>query len=836
MDRADLILGSLLAYALAAILHFGLAGMILARYRRLLEVRIFAWVNLGLGAWHALQLVEYGLALAPGGLNPHQGAILARAQALLLLLVLVLLFQLSASFERLYRRPPPSLRAAIITHVQRYRRFYVPLAWWSLIAAMLFYAVDSARLQAQVGQWRSLLGPLSAYLFAGVLGFLTLVLFPARPGQEQVGIANLGRGLMLAALVGSALLVMLWHDAHPARVRLAVLPFLHLQSVAFVIFFALVRYEFSFMDSYIRGAFRLVLWISLSLLTYFAFNRISFGAEGWGRYANSFARVGVLFVAIGLGPALDRRLRPWMDRVLFDRDVDLARAVHRFAGRLSRSRSMSELQRGALQDIQDALHPRSMRLLLGDTSRHREMAETRHDGEKQYRLCFSLPAADHLVGWLLLDERRNAYPWFDAERHYLSLVTELLGSALDAMGAGEIENNSGAAVRARASSRESEMEELRARLGSAQRELVSSRRALAEMRERLDPELIEQVLKITEEVGKRDAAAALDILHSLHRVYAYLLEDMGAGVSLGEEMAFAQDLMALETLRMRNRLEVSLSFDPGLRDQLVPHRVLQPVIDNALVHGLGRELHTGSIEIHAVASGAHCRISVEDNGRGFLGDLHQDALRGEGGLSRVLRSLQDLFGEDVMIRLEHPEPRGTRVCLEFPRRKLKDRRDHVACDPLHLLMQIAVTPLAGHDRGVKAIGFGGDGTGPVPSVGAVGIVGRIEIEAETVVLEFLDLQITSRRVGLHLGGGVEEGEEPIAALEHAEYGQPLFACAQIEYEVSHFLRLAILAPGVGDGHRLGRAMSHQCSFEPVGRVDGIELQSGPARQILLGNR
>lgn len=678
MDRADLILGSLLAYALAAILHIGLAGMILARYRRVLEVRIFAWANLGLAAWHALQLVEYGLALTSGGLDPRYAVALARAQALLLLLVLVLFFQLFASFERLYRRPPPSLRAAIITHVQRFRRFYVPFAWWCLVFALIFYAVDSARLQAQVGQWRSLLGPLSAYLFAGTLSFLTLILFPARPGQEQVGIANLGRGLLLSALLGSALLVMLWHDGHPARVRLGVLPFLYLQSVSFVIFFGLVRYEFSFMDRYIRGGLRLGLWVVLALVTYYVFNRIDFQDEGWGRYANSLARVGVLLLAIALGPAIDRGLRPQMDRVLFDRDVDLARAVHRFAGRLSSSHSMLELERGALQDIQDALHPKSMRLLVGDSARHREMAQSRNDGEVQYRLCVALPGGGHTVGWLLLGERRNAYPWFDAERGYLALVAELLGSALDAMGAGELENNSGAAQRARDSSRENELEELRARLASSQRELVSSRRALAEMRERLDPELIAQVLDIAQEVGQRDTESALEILRSLHRVYAYLLEDVAGGVTLGEEMAFAQDLMALEKLRLHNRLEVALSFDPKLRDQQVPHRVLQPLIDNALVHGLSRELHPGSIEIQAVLSEGRCRITVEDNGKGFLGDLHQDALRGEGGLSRVLRGMQELFGDEVLLSVEHPESKGTRVCLEFPQRRRKKRRDHAA--------------------------------------------------------------------------------------------------------------------------------------------------------------
>ncbi len=666
MDRADLILGSLLAYSLACALHLGLAAMIFARRPRHSEVKIFAGANLALSAWHFLQLVEYGMALRTGGIDPWWAVQLARAQVMLELLVLVVFLQLFATFQRLYRRPPPSLRAAIVTHVQRHRRVYIGFAWWGLLMALLLYATGGERFQAQVGQWRSLLGPLSAYLFAGVLIFLTLILFPARPGQEEVGVAVVGRGLLLFILSLCAVLVAFWHDAHPTRVRLAVLPLLHLQSVSFVIFFSLVRYEFSFMDRYIRDGLRLLLWSALALVVYFTSNRIEFVGESWGRYATSLARVGLIFLAVAIGPALDRASRPWLDRVLFDRDVNLYRAVHRFAERLSRSRSLTELEKGALQDIQAAVHPKTLRLLVGDTPRHRRIAETLDDGEVRYRLRIPLLAAGRAMGWLLLGERRNCYPWFDAERRYLRLVGELLGSALDAMGAGMLEVRSGAAQRGRREDLENEIETLRQELHATRRECEAARRELAEMKERLDPQLIDAVLEIAVEVAERDADEALQILSTLRWTYAYILEGGNPLVTLRVEMAFARDLLALEKLRLRNQLEVSLALDPVLERQLVPRRMLQPLIENALRHGLSRELRTGRIHVGARAVSGRCEITVEDNGRGFLGDLHQDALRGDGGLARVLRALRRAFGDEVSLRLQSPREPGTRICLEFP--------------------------------------------------------------------------------------------------------------------------------------------------------------------------
>ena len=670
MDRADLILASLLAYSLATALHLGLAALILARRSRHREVQIFGLVNLVLAAWHFLQLAEYGMALASGGIESSWAAHLARAQVLLELLVLVIFFQLFATFQRIYRRPPPSLRAAIITHVQKRQRIYIALVWWGLVLALIFYASGSTRFQSRVGEWRSLLGSLSAYLFAGVLIFLTLILFPSRPGQERVGVAVVGRSLMLLVLLGCVLLVALWHEAHPTRIRLAVLPLLHLQSVSFVIFFSLVRYEFSFMDRYIRDGIRLLLWMILALTVFFLFNRIEFLAPGWGRYATSLARVGLIFLAVAIGPALDRAGRPWMDRVLFDRDVNLVRAVHAFSERLSRSRSLSELEQGALQDIQAAVHPKSLRLLIGDTERNRRIAKTLDDGENQYRLRVSLSAAGRRVGWLLLGERRNCYPWFQAERKYLSLVGELLGSALDAMGAGGLEVHSGAARRARHEDLQGELESLRSKGNVLLRERDAARRELAEVKEKLDPDLIASVLEIAVEVGERDVDEALEILRALRRTYAYILDPGDPLLSLGEEMAFVRDLLALEKLRFRNRLEVSLSLDPELERQLIPRCILQALIENALVHGLAHQLRAGSIQVRATVTGKRCRIIVEDNGRGFLGDLHQDALRGDGGLARVLRALKECFGDDVTLRLESPKEPGTRIRLDFPRQDI----------------------------------------------------------------------------------------------------------------------------------------------------------------------
>ena len=158
MDRADVTLGFLLAYIVAVALHAALAAAIQRRDYRSAEVRVLA-----------------------------------------------LFFQLFATFERIYRRRAPSLRAAITSHVHRHRRTYVPLVYLGIVLAAGVYVVDATG----VGNWldtvRHHVGPTSAYLFGGTLLFMTFVLFPARPGQEKIPVPTLGRAALLLSAVHAEL-------------------------------------------------------------------------------------------------------------------------------------------------------------------------------------------------------------------------------------------------------------------------------------------------------------------------------------------------------------------------------------------------------------------------------------------------------------------------------------------------------------------------------------------------------------------------------------------------------------------------------------------------------
>jgi signal transduction histidine kinase len=666
MDRHDFQLGFGVAYALAVGLHLAMAWLIRTRTSSSSETRLFAAANVALAGWQASQAIELLVYAQVIQLGQTAERALAAVQLLLIGLVLALFFHLLCTFERIYRRRAPSLRAAITTELHRHERFWVPAAYLSVVLAAALYLGDAAGDGWPLSAVRETIGPTSAYLFGGALLFMTFVLFPARAGQEKIVVPAMARALLLLSLSASLLLVALWHESHAWRTQLATLPWLHLHSVAFVIFLALVRYEFRFMDSYIRETVRLVGWVTVVGLAYLAFNRVGALFAQIGPYFASISRIAVLLAGVALAPWVGRRLARLVDRVLLAREVELSGYVHTLAGRMAHSNSLEQLVKAAAGDIAHAVHSKKVHIVVGGSAKARETVRERESGEDDFRLRVPLGDPKEPSGWILLGERRNLYPYFNGEHRFLAAVGELLGGAIHAIRNRPAPPQKPTAAADPNDAVQAEVERLRHALSVTRRELRGER-------ERFDPEMVGDVLAIADELGSSNPEAALGVVQSLERVLRHAVSEPLGRSSLASEMAFARDYLALEKLRLRNRLEVDLRYDPGLQQQIVPHRLLQPLIENALLHGLRRELRIGKIRIHASLLDEMIELQVEDNGAGLPSSLASDPTEGEGGIGRVTHWLRRMFGDSSSVRIESGAEVGSIVTLRFPLR-LKEER------------------------------------------------------------------------------------------------------------------------------------------------------------------
>jgi signal transduction histidine kinase len=162
--------------------------------------------------------------------------------------------------------------------------------------------------------------------------------------------------------------------------------------------------------------------------------------------------------------------------------------------------------------------------------------------------------------------------------------------------------------------------------------------------------------------GRSDEAdAVLDHLGSLfHKVQSYTAR---AEVPLAEELEFVREYLAIEETRFRDRLRASVTATPEALDQLVPPLILQPLVENAVRHGVSAVSTAGRVEVRAEVGGGRLRLVVRDDGPGMGKGT---ARAGSGtGLRNTRERLVQLYGDDASLRIEGPPEGGTLVTVEI---------------------------------------------------------------------------------------------------------------------------------------------------------------------------
>jgi sensor histidine kinase YesM len=134
-------------------------------------------------------------------------------------------------------------------------------------------------------------------------------------------------------------------------------------------------------------------------------------------------------------------------------------------------------------------------------------------------------------------------------------------------------------------------------------------------------------------------------------------------VRLGEELEFLRTVLSIERTRFGDRLRVIEEVEPGTEALLVPSLLLQPLVENAVRHGLAPRPQGGTLRIGARRDGALLQLSVEDDGAGMDGVA---PARGEGFGLRSVRERLRLAGPPHAIEIESAPGRGTRVRLTLP--------------------------------------------------------------------------------------------------------------------------------------------------------------------------
>jgi signal transduction histidine kinase len=196
-----------------------------------------------------------------------------------------------------------------------------------------------------------------------------------------------------------------------------------------------------------------------------------------------------------------------------------------------------------------------------------------------------------------------------------------------------------------------------------QAEALAQQAKLRALRSQLEPHFLFNTLNcistlIVEE--KPELASAM-----ISRLSDFLRMTLDAGevteVSVAEELEFVRRYAEIQQLRFGDRLKIAIEADPVIMGNRLPVLILQPLIENAVKHGILPSESGGSIQIRITGNNGRLRLIVEDTGNGGSADAHEGV-----GLGNTRLRLWELYGPESKLELHKRESGGTIATVEIP--------------------------------------------------------------------------------------------------------------------------------------------------------------------------
>jgi two-component system LytT family sensor kinase len=210
-------------------------------------------------------------------------------------------------------------------------------------------------------------------------------------------------------------------------------------------------------------------------------------------------------------------------------------------------------------------------------------------------------------------------------------------------------------------------------------ELDSSRARLARaevraLRAQISPHFIYNALTAIASFVRTDPEQARELIEEFAEFTRYSFRAHGEFTTLAEELRSIDRYLTIERARFGERLQVRLQIAPEVLPVVLPFLCLQPLVENAVRHGLSRKPGVGTVSIVARDAGAECHLTVEDDGVGMdpavLGGPAEEDTAESGqhvGLSNVDDRLRSVFGDAFGLVVETAPGAGTKVSLRIPK-------------------------------------------------------------------------------------------------------------------------------------------------------------------------
>ena len=206
--------------------------------------------------------------------------------------------------------------------------------------------------------------------------------------------------------------------------------------------------------------------------------------------------------------------------------------------------------------------------------------------------------------------------------------------------------------------------ERQAAAAALQAELATAR--LQALRNHLEPHfLFNSLHSIAALARANDSAGVVRLTASLGDVLRYVLDSRNASARLADEFVIVERYLEIQRARHADRLAVTLTLAPEAAHASVPVLVVQPLVENALKHGLTPRVRAGTLAVRASVRDGRIRIDVEDDGVGLPEGWTMTASRGT-GLRNLASRLAAEFGDQAALAVSARQSGGVLASITLP--------------------------------------------------------------------------------------------------------------------------------------------------------------------------
>lgn len=197
----------------------------------------------------------------------------------------------------------------------------------------------------------------------------------------------------------------------------------------------------------------------------------------------------------------------------------------------------------------------------------------------------------------------------------------------------------------------------------AEKKTVESR--LRMLQAQIEPHFLFNTLTNIISLMDQDTQRAKDMLMDLNSyLRASLTASRQASTTVGREIQLVRFYLSLFKVRMSERLNYSINVQDDILEAAIPPMLIQPLVENAIKHGLDPKIDGGKIDIHAALVNGNIRIEIRDTGNGFNSDYREGF-----GLSNIVERLESLYDKKARLLFKQNHPEGLIAILELPHEK-----------------------------------------------------------------------------------------------------------------------------------------------------------------------